>query len=538
MTDEAAIEGGSGPLAGVRVVEVAAGRAVAYAGRLFALCGAEVVRIEPPSGDAIRREGPFPGDIEHTESGSVQRVLNGGKRSVVADLHCDDGVAVASAVIAGCDLVLGAARTPGIPLLGAAQTPGDRLLGNPARFAQRFPGVTFVSISPFGAIGPAPEPYARYRADSHVIEALAGCSYVTGDPDREPLSMGVDVADHFAGVAGFEAALVALLDRHAGVARRFVDVSTLEALAHADHDTLSLYAATGAVRRRHASAARSELLDARDLLADEHLRARGGFPTLPDGRATVGPPFRLSATPPRVAPAPQLGAHQVEPWSRPREAITAPNPPEHDARSFFERLRVVDLTHAWSGAAVTRTLADLGADVVQVERATDPERARGVFPAGDDRGGDAWNSAPSLAARQAGTRSIALDLDRPEGRELLHRLLEGADALVAGFTPRVLASLGFAPEALCERYPRLVMVSISGFGQDGPRADDPALGSTLEAASGVSAATGSRGRRSPYRARSPGCSRPRPARAARRRAAGCRGCCRAPSSPARPRSRA
>ena len=191
-----------------------------------------------------------------------------------------------------------------------------------------------------------------------------------------------------------------------------------------------------------------------------------------------------------MAPAPQLGAHQVEPWSRPREAITAPNPPEHDARSFCEGLRVVDLTHAWSGAAVTRTLADLGADVVRVERPTEPEGARGVFPAGDDGVGDSWNRAPSFAARQAGTRSIALDLDRPEGRELLHRLIEGADALVAGFTARVLGSLGLDYERLCERYPRLVMVSISGFGQDGPRADDPALGTTIEAASGVSAATG------------------------------------------------
>ena len=539
-----------GALAGLRVVEIAAGLAVAYCGQLLAQCGAEVVRIEPAEGDSIRRQGPFPGDAADIERGGMQRVLNGGKRSVAADVASTDGAELASQLIAESDL-----------LLSSHQIEAALPLADPRAFAQRFPGVLYVSISPFGATGP----YAGYRADSHVIEALAGFSYVTGNPDREPLSMGVELADYFAGINGFSAALAALLEG----GRSFVDVSALEALALADDHTLAVYAVTGAVRRRYYSRVliaypmdllpckdgsiafvpghgdfatgvselieRPELashpvfesprervlrwrefdafvrpwldahtadevlerarrlrlafgpvLEARELLADAHLEERGFFQTPSGGERTIGPPFQLSATPLRVGAPPGIGEHDAAPWSAPREE----GEQSRAGSSFFEGLRVIDLSHVWAGPQVGRTLADLGADVVKVERSDPPETIRGGFVAGNDTSGEYWNRSPYFLARHAGKRAIALDLASEHGQELLHRLLEDADVLIENFTPRVLRKFGLDYGSLRERYPRLVMVSVCGFGQYGPRANDPALGQTIEPASGISVVTG------------------------------------------------
>ena len=554
-------KGADGPLQGLRVVELAAGLAVAYCGQLLAQSGAEVVRIEPPEGDGIRDLGPFPGDERHVDTGGMHRVLNGGKRSVVADLSSTNSHRIASELIEASDLLLTSTHV-------RARLP----LGDPAAMAERFPGVTYISISPFGATGP----YADYRADSHIVEALGGFSYVTGDPDREPLSMGVELADYFAGVSGFSAALVALLEGAAGRERRFVDVSALEALALADDHTLCVYAGTGAIRRRYYSRvliaypmdllpckdgsiafvpgradipnAFSQLIErpelathpvfaspreriirwrefdayvrpwldahtaeeilerarplrlafgpvmtAKDLLSDEHLAERGFFQRLPDGALTLGPPFQLSETRLRVEPPPTIGEHQATPWSTPRSAGLPSRPAQENTPGFFKGLRVVDLSHVWAGPLVTRTLADLGADVVKVERADLPEAGRGSFVAENETTVDYWNRSLYFAARNAGKRSITLDLGTPEGRELVHRLLEDADVFVENFTPRVLRKFGLDYASLRERHPRLVMVSVCGFGQTGPRANDPALGQTVEPASGVSAVTGYEG---------------------------------------------
>ena len=147
-----------GPLAGLRVVEIAAGLAVAYCGQLLAQGGADVLRVEPPEGDAIRLQGPFPGDRFGIDDGGMHRVLNGGKRSVAAGA---EGAETVAALVADCDL-----------LLSSHQADSTLPLDDPDELARRFPGVTYVSISPFGATGP----YASYRADSQIIEALSGFS--------------------------------------------------------------------------------------------------------------------------------------------------------------------------------------------------------------------------------------------------------------------------------------------------------------------------------------------------------------------------
>jgi crotonobetainyl-CoA:carnitine CoA-transferase CaiB-like acyl-CoA transferase len=129
-------------------------------------------------------------------------------------------------------------------------------------------------------------------------------------------------------------------------------------------------------------------------------------------------------------------------------------------------LRVVDLTHFIAGPYATKLLADMGADVVKVEppwgeggRKLGPRRA-GV----EDRGG-------LFAFLNLNKRGVTLNLKHERGRELLASLLDDADLLIENFAPGTLAALGLAPDELIERFPKLSVISISNFGQDGPERD-------------------------------------------------------------------
>ena len=228
-------DGAPPPLEGVRVVEIASGLAVAYCGRLLAQSGAEVIRIEPPGGDAIRQAGPFKDDRPDLDGGGLHRLLNAGKRSVALDVTTAEGAEALEPLLRGSALLLASWRTP-------AALP----LAEPERMRERFPETTFVSISEFGIDGP----YASHQADSHIIEALAGNSYVSGDPDREPLSSGVELADYFGAVVGWIAALAALAEGRGGEHPGFVDVSNHEVLTMTDDHNLSVYLGIGGVRRR------------------------------------------------------------------------------------------------------------------------------------------------------------------------------------------------------------------------------------------------------------------------------------------------
>ncbi len=226
----------------VRVVELASGVAVAYATQLLGQLGAEVIRIEPPGGDAVRLAGPFPeGEAEGSpdlDSGGLHRYLNGGKRSVVLDLGAEEGVALAAGLIAGSDLLVGDWRESGLLPFGDA-----------GALRERFPETTCVSISDFGMTGPR----VGWRADSLIHEALSGITYVSGEPDREPLALGVDVADYFAGLMGWIASLTALAQASVGERPGLIDVSAHEVLASSDDHSLSIYVGTGALRKRYYS---------------------------------------------------------------------------------------------------------------------------------------------------------------------------------------------------------------------------------------------------------------------------------------------
>ena len=168
----------------------------------------------------------------------------------------------------------------------------------------------------------------------------------------------------------------------------------------------------------------------------------------------------------------------------------------------LEGLTVLDLTRILSGPFCTMMLADFGADVIKVEQPVtgDPARGNGPFltknaegkqVAAQAQADDAYSSY--FMSINRGKRSIAIDLSKPKGRELLLSLAEKADVLVENFRPGTMEKLGLAYEAFQERNPRLVMASISGFGQTGPYAQRPALDVIVQGMGGMLSITGEPG---------------------------------------------
>jgi CoA:oxalate CoA-transferase len=136
-----------------------------------------------------------------------------------------------------------------------------------------------------------------------------------------------------------------------------------------------------------------------------------------------------------------------------------------------------------AGPFATAILADLGAEVVKIERpGTGDDYRYGPSPKGQ--------TSLSFENTNRGKRSITLDVRRPEGRELLLRLAERADALVENFRSGWLASQGLGAAELQARSPRLVVASLSGFGATGPRAGEPSYDIVAQAAGGLLAMTG------------------------------------------------
>jgi crotonobetainyl-CoA:carnitine CoA-transferase CaiB-like acyl-CoA transferase len=153
----------------------------------------------------------------------------------------------------------------------------------------------------------------------------------------------------------------------------------------------------------------------------------------------------------------------------------------------LQDVRVVDLTQYVAGPYCTQVLADLGARVLKVERpgAGDVYRRQGPVFAGGE--------SASFLTLNRGKHSLELDLAAEADRERLHGLLAQADVLVENMRPGALAKYALDYDSLAERYPRLVYCSISAFGQSGPLAGDGGYDVTVQALSGLMAATGHAG---------------------------------------------
>ena len=155
--------------------------------------------------------------------------------------------------------------------------------------------------------------------------------------------------------------------------------------------------------------------------------------------------------------------------------------PKIAASSALSRLRILDLSRVRAGPTCVRQFADFGADVIKIESPPGVDPNEGM---GGPRDG------PDMQNLHRNKRSLTLNLKLPEAREVLGRLVKTADVLVENYRPDVKFRLGIDYASLEKINPRIILASISGFGQDGPYRDRPGFDQIAQGMSGLMSVTG------------------------------------------------
>jgi crotonobetainyl-CoA:carnitine CoA-transferase CaiB-like acyl-CoA transferase len=523
-------------LSGVRVVELGELPAAAYAARLFADFGAEVIKVEAPDGDPTRS---FPPLIEG-DSGWFA-YLNYGKRSVTSDKADVEALRLSADVL--------------IDSSGIDRDPPTN-------------AVT-IDLSWFGRSGP----YRDYKTTDAVCRALAGFVQLIGPAEGPPLSLPDYQSAIMGGLGAFIPAMAALLGRQA---RRY-EVSVHEAtIALAEYQAIDAWA-TGTPQKRWGfnrftptypmgvyrckqgwigitivtpaqwrafcdllgmadlarqsnmvmgpeRLAHADALEARfvprflDRTADEWfaeaLQRRLPFAIVPDMKQVLewpvfrerkaivpiamgsrivgapGSPLHLTRTPPNFGGrVPEIGEHNHSchpersegSHRRVHEILRC----AQDDRRPLAGLRIIDLSMGWAGPICTRNLADLGADVIKIEACGYPDWWRGVDNRAETVTQRPYEKSARFNIMNRGKRAITLDLTEPEGVALAKALIKDADAVIENYSAEVLRKFSLDHAALVQVNPSLVMVSMAAFGAAGPWRETRAYGSTLEQGSGL-----------------------------------------------------
>jgi benzylsuccinate CoA-transferase BbsE subunit len=232
-------------LSGIRVLDLA-DNAVAYASRLLADLGAEVIRVEPPHGGALRQAPP----LTATDSGvasCAHAFWNANKKAVTLDLGSGDGRRLFGDLVARSDVVI-ETFAPGT-LAGWG-------IGYEA-MKERNPGIILVSVTPYGQTGPC----AKFRATDLTLLAAGGLLSLGGYPEIGPVAVAGEQGHLAAAIFGAVATLKALLERHhtnhGGTNHgQWLDVSGQECIAFALEDAIPEWYLSGSIRRRTGDQAR------------------------------------------------------------------------------------------------------------------------------------------------------------------------------------------------------------------------------------------------------------------------------------------
>ncbi|MFG1466484.1 CoA transferase [Xanthobacter sp. DSM 24535] len=533
-------------LGNCRVVELGTGQTLAYAGKLFADFGADVVKIEAPGGDPARREAPLVDTGNGVMQGALFAWLNTNKSSLVADLSQEDPAPALLDAIRTCDVLLDA-REPRVI--------ADGVLPH-ARIRELNPEATIVSVSWFGATGP----YRDFEGSDVVCRALAGVIAPVGPVER-PMTLSDHQADIVAAVTCFTAGLTGLMTKERG---KSFSVSSLEACivlaewhyAQSDpamgrrcgvnrfpntypvgifparegwigigvstvpqwREFCDLFGIPDADNPRYATGAdRARLADEIDSLYvpqlknrtasewfEEALKRRLPFAVVPEMSDLLDPAgsfasafaevrignaaFRAPTLPIRLPMSDQLrnGAAPLLGESAPERV----SPPIRGFSRYggpagpLEGLRIVDLSMGWAGPLVTRQIADLGAQVIKVEACgyADWWRGNDIRPVFFEE--KRYEKNPGFTALNRNKIDVTLDLTHPDGVALLKRLVRGADVVVENYARDVLPKLKLDYPVLRAEKRDLVMLSMAAFPQ-GMCDAARAYGYTLEQASGL-----------------------------------------------------
>jgi formyl-CoA transferase len=227
------------PLAGVKVVELGQLIAGPFAGKFFADFGAEVIKIEPPGGDPLRKWRKL-----HRGTSLWWYVQNRNKKSVTADLRLPEGREVARRIAKDADVIIENFRPGTLEKWG---------LGYDSLAADN-PGLVMLRLSGFGQSGP----YRDQAGFGAIAESMGGLRYVTGFPDRPPVRPNLSIGDALASLHGVIGVLMALRHRDAGGGRgsgkgQIVDVALYEAVFNMMEGALPEYDLFGEIRERTGS---------------------------------------------------------------------------------------------------------------------------------------------------------------------------------------------------------------------------------------------------------------------------------------------
>src|SRR6266478_5285981 len=503
------------PLAHLRVVDLTDLRG-AFAGRLLADLGADVVKVEPPRGDPGRFVPPFAGGVAAPDRSLPFLYRNANKRGAVLDLHEAGGWHRFCTLCERADVL--------IENLGPE---GERRHGlTPAEVQERHPHLVHVALADFGLTGPRAgwrlealpafaAVLARARSGAgQTVEVSVQEAALNGlNPWSIPLAdyarlypmlpvsppRNADGAYHVLGTAD---GYVRVLPGSPRQWRAFVSLLGNPEALEGEHWGVPLFRLmNGDVVRAVAQEAlaarpRAEVLaegrrlgvpitavnTPEEFVAEEQTRVRGyfrrtGFPHL--GDAPFAPaPFNFSRTPAvlgRPAPAPGAASEGSFP---PR----APGRPGGDGtqRPALAGLRVIDLG---CGVAIPETgtlLAELGAEVIKIESRANIDFLRRVTvePDAVDR---SW----TFNDASRGQLSVALDLRAPRGRELALRLCAAADVVIENNRGDVVCKWGLDYEDVRRVRADVVYVASQGFGRGGPLGEASAYGPLNSAFAGV-----------------------------------------------------
>ncbi|QRY45282.1 CoA transferase [Mycolicibacterium boenickei] len=541
----------SSPLDGYTVIDLSSGIAGAYATKLLADGGADVIKVEAPEGDPLRRWSASGAHIGPGEDGALFAFLAGGKRSVV--VHPDDP-RLLDRLVAAADAVIWSPESP----VAQSIAPEDLF--------RRHPHLIVTTITPFGLDGP----WSGRAATEFTLQAWSGGAIGIGRgvQDRAPVSIGGQVGEWLAGAYAAAMTLAfrarAVRDGHG----ELVDLSALEAqvlgltyypvtyfemlgrpwrserrptvpgVAEAADGLVALGCGTAQqwwdlcamsghdewidetseltiteqanlhAEELYAWVRNQNVDDVRDLASAfripnspvgngenvttmDHFVQRQAFIRNPQrGFTQPAAPYRLSGAVLReAAPAPRLGEHTEEIRARELTPRDVPVGMPGGDRLPFSGLRVLDMTTFWAGPSCTHPLGMLGAEVIHLESTPRPDGTRLIagIPATVEQW---WERSPIFSALNTNKKSLTLDFQTEQGRDLLRRLIATCDVVVENFTPRVIEQIGLDFDSLRELREDIIMVRMPGFGLDGPWRDNPAFAYIIEDASGLSWLTG------------------------------------------------
>lgn len=205
---------------GIRVIECATSVGVAYAGKLLADLGAEVIKIEAPKvGDPNRHRAPFAGEEEGTESSLLFLYLNTNKKSLTLDLESVDGTKILKDLLKDADIFLREGLPEGYEKKGLGYE----------ELSQSNPGLVLSSNTPFGEWGP----YKNYAATPFVLAHMTGNTSLyphgTGDEEKAPVILGGNFEEYDTGVAIFSGIVGTLIWRERSGRGQYIENSSLEA---------------------------------------------------------------------------------------------------------------------------------------------------------------------------------------------------------------------------------------------------------------------------------------------------------------------